>query len=101
VALDPDEATRQGRPYGEVLRDLANAAARHRGGSEDGTLADLLAVFAAREMNLLQPLQDQLADPADRRALDAVLASFERDDEAFREKLLRRYPGLFHSQGAD
>jgi hypothetical protein len=101
VASDPNEATRQGRPYGEVLRDLANAAARYRGGSGDGTLADLLAVFAGREMNLLQQLQDQLADPADKRALDAVLASFERDDDAFREKLLRRYPELFHSQGAD
>jgi hypothetical protein len=100
VPADPNEPIREATPYAELLRDLAEMAARYRGDSE-GTLADLLAVLAGPETDLLQNLRGRVADPADALALDTMRDSFERDQKAFLTRLLQRYPGLFHSQGAD
>jgi hypothetical protein len=101
VPADPNEPIQEATPGAELLRDLADIAARYRGDSAEGTLADLLAVLAGPETDLLQRLRDRFPNRADTLALDAVRDSFEGDQKAFLGRLLRRYPGLFHSQGAD
>jgi len=87
--------------YEEILLRLASLAAHSRGGSGEGTLADLLAVLAGPEITELERLRGALPDPADKATLVAMLGSFESDRSAFESNLRRRYPDLFLSQGAD
>jgi hypothetical protein len=100
ASADVNDPTRPARPYAEILRDLADTAARSRGESGGGTLVDLMAVLAGPEGDLLDELTARSSDPADHRALEAIRESFAKDAEVIRGRLLQTYPSLFHSQVA-
>lgn len=100
MPADSVRSVGQDAPYEEILLQLANLAARSRGRSGEGTLADLLAVLAGPEITELEAFKDGLPD-ADKATLEAMRESFERDRSAFEGNLRQRYSDLFLSQGAD